>query len=675
MKKILVLATAILLAASPVMAARYYFATSLTGGAAGALDTLDITGATTPNAENLADGDAAQVVLMSGTTALVYRYVFDADGTTAEASPVTIRPDDYATQGVWRLDSLQYALDADGDGAITDETWYTALVTVESINTPAELGNVANLSANMASTLGAADYAAARTLWGIDTAANLEASLSLGAFASDLLGYTDAAAVLAGIGAQADLAVPSQAEAEAGAATDERVWTAERVGQAIAALGGSGTVLGDLITTSPITGSASDIFPGADGTKATIAIDFALTDDLTWGAAAGTDKTWTWDTGAGTDPTMNFSDTGVTFNIFPITPSAAPDADYEVANKKYVDDRAPTNITPVDTGDEDATFYLLLVDGATGSQATETDVGISYNPSTNTLTLTGAVTAPTYNSSAADGSRISYLPENSNGNEPTPTAGYSGFYFYDGTLKFFQDYTDTTYTLAQLINPTAWASFPALNSTYFLVGNGSNQPAAVQMSGDATMANTGAVTIANDSVDAGMISTMNAYANIPVAWMKDGTSAPDATDDGSTRPPYAYRTFASDADEDLNFVWFVPSDLSGSVIQFRVKYLVTNATGPSSEGVAFGLSGVSLGDNDATNGAKGTVVVVTDPTITAAQHDVLITGWSGDVTITNLAAGEVAELAFIRDVSDASDDYGQVVGVIAVEIRYTKNPT
>ena len=27
-----------------------------------------------------------------------------------------------------------------------------------------------------------------------------------------------------------------------------------------------------------------------------------------------------------------------TFGIFPITPSAAPDADYEVANKKYVDD-------------------------------------------------------------------------------------------------------------------------------------------------------------------------------------------------------------------------------------------------------------------------------------------------------------------------------------------------
>jgi hypothetical protein len=219
-----------------------------------------------------------------------------------------------------------------------------------------------------------------------------------------------------------------------------------------------------------------------------------------------------------------------------------------------------------------------------------------------------------------------------------------------------------------------WAEHPVLPENQILVGNNSNQPAAVAMSGDATMANDGTLTIANNAVEPGMISTMNAYSNIPVGWMKDGTSPPDALDDGTTRSPYAYRTFASDADEDLNFVWFVPSDLSGSVIQFRVKYLITNVTGPSSEGVAFGLSGVSLGDNDPTNGSKGTVVVVTDPTITADQHDILITGWSGDVTITNLAAGELAEIALIRDVSDAADDYGQVVGVIAVEIRYVKDP-
>jgi len=45
-------------------------------------------------------------------------------------------------------------------------------------------------------------------------------------------GWTDPATF------QADLAVPSQSEAETGTATTERVWTAERVKQAIVALGG-----------------------------------------------------------------------------------------------------------------------------------------------------------------------------------------------------------------------------------------------------------------------------------------------------------------------------------------------------------------------------------------------------------------------------------------------------
>jgi len=50
--------------------------------------------------------------------------------------------------------------------------------------------------------------------------------------------------------------------------------------------------------------------------------------------------------------------------------------------------QAPTNVTPVDTGDENASFYLLMVDDATGTQATETDgEGARYNPSTGVCPL------------------------------------------------------------------------------------------------------------------------------------------------------------------------------------------------------------------------------------------------------------------------------------------------
>ena len=176
-----------------------------------------------------------------------------------------------------------------------------------------------------------------------------------------------------------------------------------------------------------------------------------------------------------------------------------------------------------------------------------------------------------------------------------------------------------------------------------------------------------------DKVDAEYLNQYG-YETIPIAWAADGSSPPD-TLDTTTRPPYRYRTFAHDADEDVNIEWHVPSDMSAenTNVYFRVKYLITNATGPtSSEGVAFGLSGVSLGDGDATNYTKGSVTVVQDDELDASQWDLRVTDWSGAVTISGITPGEVAELALIRDVSDAVDDYAQSVGVISIELKFIK---
>ena len=69
-----------------------------------------------------------------------------------------------------------------------------------------------------------------------------------------------------------------------------------------------------------------DVTPSANGQSLIAAADYAAMRTLL-------------DLEAGTDfYSKSAMDTDFPFSTFPTTPSAAPDADYEVANKKYVDD-------------------------------------------------------------------------------------------------------------------------------------------------------------------------------------------------------------------------------------------------------------------------------------------------------------------------------------------------
>lgn len=129
-----------------------------------------------------------------------------------------------------------------------------------------------------------------------------------------------------------------------------------------------------------------------------------------------------------------------TFSTFPITPSAAPDADYEVANKKYVDD----NI--VDNTD--------ITKEPTGFTAPE-DVIINYDSTTRKITLTGTVNA------YYRGEQVSAL---TSGWVSDAHADVAGVYFliYDGSSFSWLDLSTTTSDFAYLL--IAYVRYDATNS-------------------------------------------------------------------------------------------------------------------------------------------------------------------------------------------------------------------
>lgn len=140
MKRFFALLFSLLIAVPAFGAARpdgkngVYLCNAMTGSGSQSLDSLDITGAGTPNAYDLADGDGAFVFLTEG----IFFFIYDADATDAEYVPadllsgetIYVRPDDFATVGVWKsigstgavtIDALRDAI-ANGTIDISDYT-------------------------------------------------------------------------------------------------------------------------------------------------------------------------------------------------------------------------------------------------------------------------------------------------------------------------------------------------------------------------------------------------------------------------------------------------------------------------------------------------------------------------------------------------------------------------
>lgn len=114
-------------------------------------------------------------------------------------------------------------------------------------------------------------YSTAATGMFEKTSADGGTARPIGTLGQFILSYATTASVVGnlnlvvGTDVQADLAVPSQAEAEAGTATNERVWTAERVKQSIASLETAASGLVQIVNVqNGTTSTGTTTFPNDD---------------------------------------------------------------------------------------------------------------------------------------------------------------------------------------------------------------------------------------------------------------------------------------------------------------------------------------------------------------------------------------------------------------------------
>ena len=160
---------------------------------------------------------------------------------------------------------------------------------------------------------------------------------------------------------------------------------------------------------------------------------------------------------------------------------------------------------------------------------------------------------------------------------------------------------------------------------------------------------------------------------VPAAAMRptssNGCAAITDVETTAGRPDLQVLDFDKDADEAAQFSIAFPKSWNEGTITFAVYYIGLAAT----TGVAFGLQGVSVGDNEEADQAYGTAVVVTDDSQGDAT-EVLITATSGAVTLANSpAAGDISFFRLFRDVSDGNDDMAGDARVLGVKIFFTTN--
>ena len=136
----------------------------------------------------------------------------------------------------------------------------------------------------------------------------------------------------------------------------------------------------------------------------------------------------------------------------------------------------------------------------------------------------------------------------------------------------------------------------------------------------------------------------------------------------SNGPELKCLDFDTGSDEHAQFTVAFPKSWNLGTVTFRA-YWCSSAT--DTDGVSWGLQACGMNDNETTNLAFGTAVVVDDANQGAA-NELLVTDESSAITIAGTPADE--DLTFFqvfRDVSDANDTAAEDARLLGIKLYFT----
>jgi len=156
-------------------------------------------------------------------------------------------------------------------------------------------------------------------------------------------------------------------------------------------------------------------------------------------------------------------------------------------------------------------------------------------------------------------------------------------------------------------------------------------------------------------------------ANAMTPTATNGCSSIQNVETTSGRPDMNVLDFDKDSDEFAQFAIAFPKSWNLGTITFQCYWSGIAAT----TGVAIGLQGVAMNDNETIDVAYGTAVVVTD-NAQGAVEELLVTAESSAVTIAGTPAdNDLCYFRIFRDVSDSNDDMAGDMRLHGIKIFFT----